>query len=244
MKRWYERRIEVRDVLAACGVSALLAATLSWLIFVWVGPGAEKFATGSLGDWAAATGTIVIGYGAWKYAAATFLLQRQQLAQEEARIKKQTSAQIRSVETWAGLLIRPMSHVSECMSRVDDEGRISLATLCGTVAGSRNIIDVIRWDETSWNVLEDDGSEAKISALTVARNFDHMCEVFLTHHKGKVDLLRLNEIPGLTAIVTACRELDKAGRSVAVLAQKAKDEAGYQQDPLPTPQPLEAPPSA
>jgi len=65
---WWRRRIEVRDVVVACVVAAALGATLSWLIFAWLAKGAEKFPFGSLGDWAAAVGTWVIGYGAWKYA--------------------------------------------------------------------------------------------------------------------------------------------------------------------------------
>lgn len=221
MDKWYSRKIEVRDVLVSCLVAGGLSATLSWLIFAWVG-GTEKFPWGSLGDWVAAIGTWVIGYGAWKYAAATFLLQRQQLDQADERAMKQYSAWLRSTETWAGILIRPLAHFNDALAKKDASGAVSLATFCGTIAGIRNLITVINWDDPAWDVLGDDGVEAKISAVSVARNFDHICEVVHKEHYGKEEVRKPSDITGLTAIWTACKELDKAGSAIAMLAARVK----------------------
>ncbi|WDM61802.1 hypothetical protein [Stenotrophomonas forensis] len=223
MDKWYSRKIEVRDVLVSCLVAGGLSATLSWLIFAWA-DGTEKFPWGSLGDWAAAIGTWVIGYGAWKYAAATFVLQSQQLEQADERSRRLRSAQLRGTETWAGLLIRPLFHINETLRGADKNGAVSLGTLCGAIAGTRNLVAVVKWDDPAWDVLGDDGVEAKISALTVARNFDLLCAEFLKCHYGKERMAVVNEIGGLRGVLTGCMELDKAGRAIAALAARAKAE--------------------
>ncbi|GEM_PF-4358209 len=222
MTKWYLRRIAVRDVLVACVVASGLSATLSWLIFAWIGAGAEKFPWGSLGDWAAAIGTWVIGYGAWKYAAATFLLQKQQLDQADDRLKKQRSAHLRSTETWAQLMIRPLFHLNAALRQLDPTGAVKLATVCGTIAGARNLISAIKWDDPAWDVLGDNGVEAKISALTVARNFDHVCGVFLDHYFGKEGSEKPQAISGISSVWTACQELDRAGAIIEKLAKRVK----------------------
>lgn len=224
MDKWYLRRIEVRDVLVSCLVAGGLSATLSWLIFAWVGAGAEKFPWGSLGDWAAAIGTWVIGYGAWKYAAATFLLQKQQLDQADDRSKKQRSAQLRGTEAWAESLVRPLFHLTVALGKVDATGAVNLGMLCGTIAGVRNLIAAINWEDPAWGVLGDDGVDAKFAGLTVARNFDHVCEVFLKHHFGKEGTEKVDKIGGLNGIMTACMELDKAGSTIQMLAARVKAE--------------------
>ncbi|WP_336683687.1 hypothetical protein [Stenotrophomonas maltophilia] len=146
MDRWYSRKIEVRDVLVSCLVSGGLSAALSWLIFAWA-RGAEKFPWGSLGDWAAAIGTWVIGYGAWKYAREAHALRIVEVAATEARRLREEVGALRSISYRLETIANCANHLLGELPK--GEERVSAS---GVGASLRSVLPLLKG--TSWSEHE------------------------------------------------------------------------------------------
>ena len=150
MDKWYARKIEVRDVLVSCLVAGGLSATLSWLIFAWVG-GTEKFPWGSLGDWAAAIGTWVIGYGAWKYAREAHRLREREIKRETDRDSYLHAGRVAAIKEWARLLQHPHEVIRAAIEREGKE--LSTGFAQGYTRGLQEIMKMIPLDDEAWRYL-------------------------------------------------------------------------------------------
>lgn len=181
MGKWYLRKIEIGDVLVACLVAGGLAATLSWLIFAWVGAGAEKFPWGSLGDWLAAIGTWVIGYGAWKYAREAHLLRQSELERAARRDHHMHAGRVQALREWAKIVRRPF-RVTVDFEKAS-EGGLLVGTVKGAAKGAVELLKLVPLDDEAWRYLDKRDVELKVKLATFLLLFESQATTVLERTK-------------------------------------------------------------
>ncbi|MCS4233106.1 hypothetical protein [Stenotrophomonas sp. BIGb0135] len=151
MTNWSTRKIEVRDVLVVSVIAALWGAVLSWLIFAWTGEPAKTFDIGSVSDWAAAAGTWVIGYGAWKYAKESHL---QRVAEVRSTLRRENNAllnKLKIAKNRAAAAARGRSSIGDFFEREDSER--TLLNARARVEVAEKFLTRLHWDDAEKVVL-------------------------------------------------------------------------------------------
>ncbi|WP_295575084.1 hypothetical protein [uncultured Stenotrophomonas sp.] len=125
------------------------------------------FEAGNAADWAAAAGTWVIGYGAWKYAREAHLLRASELQQGERRDLYMHAGRVQAIREWAKIVRRPFK-VAE-MAEKDIEGGLTTGAAEGVAEGALLLLKLIPLDDEAWRYLSEGDVELKIrlSTLTV-----------------------------------------------------------------------------
>lgn len=241
MGKWFERRIEVRDVIVACAVAGCAGGTLSWLVFAWIGTGAEKFPFGSLGDWAAALGTWVIGYGAWKYAREAHALRQSEIRVERAALLEDKFALLNRLRHIIICVQDTMAHFGEA---IEDEATpidsVDFLASCDTCSAYFSAQD---WDEVSLMARDPEGLDM-LSALRLwARDILKECTEISSFYEGRPLEKTLPRDRLANNLIISIGGIRKVSGEIADYEKKRRDELLAEANsleligPLPTEQP-------
>ncbi len=159
---------------------------------------------GNAADWVAAVGAAVaaagtwaIGVGANRYAAQAQALEARQNEVINRDAARHRAAQIRLMTVWTRLAGQPFDSLVELVNDLGGDDPPDRAAATGAVAGNRDLLVNIRWDDAAWMLLSEEGIEAKIRLEVAVRAFNFLCNSYIDDYDIEApnasDLLDPNE---------------------------------------------------
>lgn len=143
------------------------------------------FEAGNAADWAAAVGTWVIGYGAWKYAREAHLLRERELEKDARRDRHLHAGRVQALREWAKIVRRPIKVTMDFEG--DSEGGLLVGTVRGAAKGATKLLKLIPLDDEAWRYLDKRDVELKVKLTTFLVLFETQAATLLDR-TGKSDL--------------------------------------------------------
>lgn len=176
--------------------------------------------TGNMADWAAAVGTWVIGYGAWKYAREAHLLRERELQQGARRDQHLHAGRVQAIREWAKLIRRPFK-VTEAAENAAEAG-LTVGSAQGATKGALALLKLIPLDDEAWRYLSKDDVELKIRLSTLSVLLEMHAQTLLDRIKtskatGQIATMKDSNWP---AVRKAMKDLDSLGISLDEAASR------------------------
>lgn len=151
MDRDSDKSVSVGDAALTAYICFALGALLSAGLATGGDFPFKCFGKGNFADWAAAAGTWVIGYGAWKYAREAHRLREREIKRETDRDSYLHAGRVEAIKEWARLLQHPHEVIGAAVER---EGQgLSTGYAEGYTRGLQEIMRMIPLDDEAWRYL-------------------------------------------------------------------------------------------
>lgn len=181
-----EPLISKRDATIACVIALLFGMILTALALISSDVPLKTFDAGNVADWlaaifggVAAAGTWAIGVGANRYAAQAQAREERQIELANREASRHRAAQIRLMKVWARLARQPFDSLVQLVEELEGDDPPDRAAASGAVAGNRDLLANIRWDDAAWMLLSEEGIEAKIRLQVAVRAYDFICNSYV-----------------------------------------------------------------
>lgn len=174
-------RRKVGQLTEAELISNVVAAFLLGLLLSWIFFGspillAKEFAIGTLGEWAAAVGTFIVGFGAWKYARATHFhtLDRAD-AERIAYLERKTE----TLSLMAYRLNNLKGGKSSVSALDEDPAQIMSGLVHSAISTARDDISSIQWSDGEVLAFSVESRAAFARTLRFATSAARRCTILL-----------------------------------------------------------------
>ncbi|EKT4090397.1 hypothetical protein QEG26_004402 [Stenotrophomonas maltophilia] len=178
--------ISKRDATIACVIALLFGTILTALALISSDIPLKAFDAGNAADWLAAIfggvaagGTWAIGVGANRYAAQAQAREERQIELADREASRHRAAQIRLMKVWARLARQPFDSLVQLVEELGGDDPPDRAAATGAVAGNRDLLANIRWDDAAWMLLSEEGIEAKIRLEVAVRAYNFICNSYV-----------------------------------------------------------------
>ncbi|MGR0018140.1 hypothetical protein [Stenotrophomonas maltophilia] len=230
--------MEVRSKLVGQG-DATLVAVIAFVMGAGLSAGlatggAFPFACverGNLADWVAATGTWVIGYGAWKYAREAHKLRNSEVKDAASKGRRRVGAMKRLMQLRANALSAPANALDEFL-KSPPQSPYPVAILVGNAQANLQFMKLVSWPDEHRLLLSEDGAH-KLMVLELATiQFAKFAEQFVKENKGYAGPFSESETPSFAFMRTAAVTLRGAARDLGKSIKEIPVEDGVQVEVL------------
>lgn len=171
------------------------------------------FERGNLADWAAAAGTWVIGYGAWKYAREAHRLRNSEVRDAAREARRRIGAIKRLMQLRANALSAPANGLDEFL-RNPPQSPHPVAILVGSADANLHFMEMISWPDEYRLLLDDDGAHKLMLLELAVMQFVKFSEDFVKKNQGDAGPFSRNETPNFSYMYEAAVALRDAAKNL------------------------------
>lgn len=171
------------------------------------------FERGNFADWAAAAGTWVIGYGAWKYAREAHKLRDSEVKEAASKARHRIGAMKRLMQLRAKALSAPANGLDDFLKNPPQSAH-PVGNLVGSAQANLHFMKLITWPDEHRLLLSEDGAH-KLMVLELATvQFAKFSEEFVEKNKGRMGPFIESETPKFSFMYSAAVTLRDAARDL------------------------------